>query len=52
MEQQQGRVRCVLGKGSSPNGCWALEQAAQGSGHSPNLLEFKKCLDSALSHMV
>ena len=25
---------------------------AQGSGHSPELLEIKECLDSALSHRV
>ena len=29
-----------------------MEQAAQGSGHSPELLEFKECLDAALRHRV
>ena len=28
-----------------------MERAAQGSGHSPELLELKECLDDALSHM-
>jgi len=27
-----------------------MEQAAQGSGHSPDLLEFREHLDSALRH--
>ena len=40
----------VLGKGSSPEGGQATEQTAQGSGHSPKLLEFKELLDSALRH--
>ena len=30
----------------------ALEQAAKGSGHGPELTEFKKCLDNAFRHMV
>ena len=42
----------MSGKGSSPGGGWALEQAPQGSGHGPKLLEFKKRLDNALSHTV
>ena len=29
-----------------------MERAAQGSGHSPELLELKECLDSALRHRV
>ena len=29
-----------------------MEQAAQGSGHSPELSEFYECLDSALRHRV
>ena len=29
-----------------------MEQAPQESGHSPELLEIKECLDSALSHRV
>ena len=29
-----------------------MAQAAQGSGHSPELLEIKECLDSTLSHRV
>ena len=29
-----------------------MEQAAQGSGHSPELLEFKEYLNSALRHRV
>ena len=29
-----------------------MEQAAQGSGHSPTLLEFKEHLDKALRHRV
>ena len=42
----------MSGKGSSPGGGWALEQAPQGSGHGPKLLEFMKRLDNALSHTV
>jgi len=42
----------VLGKGSSPEGGQALEQAAQGSGHSPKLPEFKKHLDSGLKYSL
>ena len=41
-----------LGTGSAPKGSQALEQAAQGNGHSPKLLELKKCLDSAVRHRV
>jgi len=37
----------VLGKGSSPVGGGTLEQAVQSSGHDPELLEFKSCLDAA-----
>ena len=29
-----------------------IEQAAQSNGHSPELLEFRECLDSALRHRV
>ena len=29
-----------------------MEQAAQGSGHSPELLELKQCLNSVLGHRV
>jgi len=38
-------------KGSLPEG-GGMEQAAQGSGHGPMLLEFKEHLDSALRHKV
>ena len=41
----------MSGKGSSPGGGWALEQAPQGSGHGPKLLEFKKHSDNALRNM-
>jgi len=37
-----------LRKDSSPEGSWALEQAPQGSGHSPEPPEFKEHLDNAL----
>ena len=30
----------------------SMEQAAQGSGHSPKLLEFKECLDTTPRHRV
>ena len=29
-----------------------MERAAQGSGHSPELLELKECLDTALRQWV
>ena len=29
-----------------------MEQAAQGSGHGPELTEFKECWDNALRHRV
>jgi len=29
-----------------------MEQAVQGSGHSPKLMEFKKHLDNAVSHRI
>jgi len=38
----------LLGRGSSSEG----EQAAQGSGHRPKLLEFKECLDNTRRHRV
>ena len=38
----------MLGKGSSPAGGWALEQAPQGSGYGTKLLVFKKHLNNAL----
>ena len=37
----------ALGKGSSPESDWAPEQAPQGSGHGPKLLEFKEHLNNA-----
>jgi len=39
----------ILGKGCLV-GLQALEWASQGSGYSPELLEFKECWDSALRH--
>jgi len=42
MELHQARVRLGLGKVSSPESGQALEQAPQGSGQSPKLLEFKE----------
>ena len=39
-----------LGKDSSPESGQALEQAAQGSGHGPKLMEVKECLDNTLRH--
>ena len=42
----------MSGKGSAPGGVRALEQAAQGSGHSPELPVFKEHLDNALRHRV
>ena len=41
-----------LGKDSSPESGQALEQAAQGSGHSPKLPEFKKHLGSGLKYSL
>ena len=48
----EGKIykECPKPLGSSLEGVRALEQASQGSGHSPNLLEFKKHLDNALRH--
>lgn len=42
----------VLGKGSSPLGDQALEEAPQGRGHSLKLLELKKCSDITLKNIV
>ena len=28
------------------------EQAAQGSGHSPELMEFNECLENAIRYMI
>lgn len=53
MELSQGRVRLgVLGKGSLPDCGRTLEHAPQSSGHSTELLVFKKHLDDALRHMI
>ena len=41
MEMCQGRGSWGLGKGLD------MEQAAQGSGHGPELQEFTECLDNA-----
>lgn len=41
-----GELRRCIRKGSSPKGGQALQQALQGSAHSPMLLEFKKQLDN------
>lgn len=38
----------ISGKGTSPESAQALEQPPQGSGHSTELLEFEKHLDTAL----
>ena len=37
-----GEGQWGLGTGPAPEGGETLEQAAQGSGHSPKMLEFKK----------
>lgn len=42
----------ILGKGSSPEGGQTLEQAPQGSGYCPKLLEFKEDLDNTLWHRI
>lgn len=52
MELCQGRGRWGIGKGSSPEGDGALEQAAHGRRHGPKQLEFKKHLNTALRHIV
>ena len=52
MELCQRRGRWGLGTASAPEGGWTPEQAAQGNGHSPRLLEFKEHLDSALRRGV
>jgi len=39
-----------LGSGSSPESVQSLEQAAQDSGHSPELPEFRECLENALRY--
>jgi len=51
-DPSRGESGCWLGKDSSSDGDYALEQAPWGSGHRPKLLEFKKCLDSALVNRV
>ena len=50
MEMYQGRVE--VGKGFSPEGGQALEQAAQGSECNAKLLEFEKNLGNTPSHIV
>jgi len=50
MELCQGRGNWGLGTGSAPDGGQAVKQDAQGSGHGPELLGFKKCQDNSLSH--
>jgi len=42
----------VLGKGSSPLGDQALEEAPQSRGHSLKLLELKKCSDITLKNII
>ena len=42
----------MIGKGILPEGGWELEQAPQGSGRGPKLLEFREPRDSALIQMV
>jgi len=51
MELCQERVPLEwgLGRGFSPEG---MEQSAQGSGHSPKLLELKERLDITLRHRL
>ena len=41
-----------LGVRERPQRAVGMEQAAQGSGHSPELPEFRKCSDTALRHRV
>ena len=48
----QGRVRVGVRKRFFSAGALGMEQAPQGSGHSPKLLEFKEYLDNALRHRV
>ena len=52
MKLLKGSSGWISGKDTSPEGSQALEQAPQGSGHGPKLLELKKHLDHTLSHMV
>jgi len=42
----------ALGKVSTPEGSGSMEDAPQGSGHGPKLLEFKEHLESTLRHGV
>ena len=51
MELRQGRGSWGERKGLHQRAV-GMEQAAQGSGHSPELLELKECLDTALRHRV
>jgi len=50
LNQVRGRWRLVIG--STPEGAWTLEQAAQDNGCGMMLLQFKKCLYSALRNMI
>jgi len=52
MELCLGTSGCISEKCPSPGGGQMLEQAPQGSDHGTELLEFKKCLDDALSYVV
>ena len=51
MELRQGRAAGGWGQGVHQR-MVGMEQPAQGSGHGPELLESKECLDSALRHRV
>lgn len=42
----------ILGKGSSPTGCWALERLPREAVTAIRLTELKKYLDRALRHMA
>lgn len=42
----------MLEKASSPENVWALEQAPQGTGHGPKLMDFNEHLDNTLRNVV
>lgn len=52
MKLHQGKITLDIRKRFPTSGGQPLELAPQGSGYSPKLLEFKKCLGNALRHRV
>lgn len=52
MELCQGVVSLGVQKRFLTRRQSGIEQAAQGLGHGPKLLEFKECLENSLRHRI